>query len=522
MSHRFGGFLKKDTTEVIKMGPFIDPADDTTEELALSLVVELAKAGGAFAARNSGTAITHDAEGWYYVELNATDINTNGRLVAKAQDGANHKPVSVTFYVLPVHLYDCFNVLLNTINSNMRVLDGSQINRTKLVYLAKTVIAYLVDDSTFTPTSTQFEIKLAASNDTLPANDDQIIGEELRFSNGADRNIGIGFRITDYDVINNRITISPAAFDTILNNDTVIIQRRASVTSSEVGTSINNSIENYNLDHLLKVAITGGDVTNNSALAKLASKAPTSNWSTFDNQTDSLEAISDFQAPNIQWAPFIPHSVGLNDTANLGIEVSDATGDLPTIAEITPGTIRIRRRAVDTVGWVETLATTPVNNILDGIMYYPESFSPGRGYFEGDTVEVTLAGQKVTVNSVDYEMTSANGNKYYFEVRHSIPQKFKDLYENAFFIRVSVDTVTNNGDFTIQAESGYTLSASNDTYNGVWLTFTENNNDGVSKFISVYTGATKRVQFLSSDGNRDAPFPNTVQSGDKGFIIGHR
>lgn len=99
-------FLKQSTTVTIQMGPFLDAMDGVTEETALSPVVEVSKNGGVFAARNSTTAITHDQNGWYRVELNSTDTNTVGRLVVKSDNSATHLPVWHEFMVLPANVYD--------------------------------------------------------------------------------------------------------------------------------------------------------------------------------------------------------------------------------------------------------------------------------------------------------------------------------------------------------------------------------------------------------------------------------
>lgn len=98
--------LKASTTVTVQLGPALDKTDGVTEETALSPTVEVSKAGGVFAARNSATAITHDANGWYRVELNATDTNTIGPLLAKFDDAATHLPVWHEFMVLPANVYD--------------------------------------------------------------------------------------------------------------------------------------------------------------------------------------------------------------------------------------------------------------------------------------------------------------------------------------------------------------------------------------------------------------------------------
>lgn len=99
-------FLKQSTTITLRLGPALSQTDGVTERTALSPTVELSKAGGAFAARNSATAIAHDSNGWYSVELNATDTNTVGPLFVKFDDSANHLPVWHMFTVLPANVYD--------------------------------------------------------------------------------------------------------------------------------------------------------------------------------------------------------------------------------------------------------------------------------------------------------------------------------------------------------------------------------------------------------------------------------
>ncbi len=99
-------WLKQSTTITLRVGPFLDKTDGVTEETALSPAVEISKAGGAFAARNSATAIAHDSNGWYSVELNATDTNTLGILLLKVDDAATHLPVWHEYMVLPAVVYD--------------------------------------------------------------------------------------------------------------------------------------------------------------------------------------------------------------------------------------------------------------------------------------------------------------------------------------------------------------------------------------------------------------------------------
>ena len=98
-------FLRQSTTITVDIGPALDSTDGVTAETALSPTVYLSKAGAAQAARNSATAISHDARGYYRIELNTTDTNTLGMLKAVYHEtGAT--PVWDDFMVLPAVVYD--------------------------------------------------------------------------------------------------------------------------------------------------------------------------------------------------------------------------------------------------------------------------------------------------------------------------------------------------------------------------------------------------------------------------------
>lgn len=99
-------WLKQSTAVNIKLGQFVDKTDGVTPETALSFTAKVSKNGGALAARNSATAIAHDADGYYTVELDATDTNTLGRLRVTATDSSNALGVWQDFMVVPANVYD--------------------------------------------------------------------------------------------------------------------------------------------------------------------------------------------------------------------------------------------------------------------------------------------------------------------------------------------------------------------------------------------------------------------------------
>ena len=119
-------YLKAGTAAVILMGPAVDKTDGVTAETALTPTVYLSKNGGAQAARNDATAITHDARGYYLVTLNATDTNTAGRLRALFSSDADHLPVWEDYTVLPAQVYD--SIIAGTDKLDVAVTEQANID----------------------------------------------------------------------------------------------------------------------------------------------------------------------------------------------------------------------------------------------------------------------------------------------------------------------------------------------------------------------------------------------------------
>lgn len=101
-------WLKQSTAVDIALGPFVDSTDGFTAETALTLSqadIRLKKNNGAWAQVNDATSATHEENGWYEKELDATDTNTLGILiVAVNETGA--LPVWREFMVVPANVYD--------------------------------------------------------------------------------------------------------------------------------------------------------------------------------------------------------------------------------------------------------------------------------------------------------------------------------------------------------------------------------------------------------------------------------
>lgn len=100
-------YLIQSTIQTVLLGPFVDDTDGKTAEtgLAGSMTVRLSKNGAASAARDSSTAISHDNSGYYRVELNSTDLNTQGNLTVFASP-SGALPVKREFLVVPQLTWD--------------------------------------------------------------------------------------------------------------------------------------------------------------------------------------------------------------------------------------------------------------------------------------------------------------------------------------------------------------------------------------------------------------------------------
>lgn len=62
---------------------------------------------------------------------------------------------------------------------------------------------------------------------------------------------------------------------------------------AEVQSECNDALVVLGLDHLVSASVAGTDITDNSIIAKLVSKSATADWDSYNNTTDSLEALLD-------------------------------------------------------------------------------------------------------------------------------------------------------------------------------------------------------------------------------------
>jgi hypothetical protein len=99
-------FLRQSTSASVVLGPFTGSSGVGLTGLTITQSeVMISKNGGAFAAKNETTAASHRTLGYYSVELDNTDTNAAGRLLA-VSSAAAALPVWHSFAVLPTSVYD--------------------------------------------------------------------------------------------------------------------------------------------------------------------------------------------------------------------------------------------------------------------------------------------------------------------------------------------------------------------------------------------------------------------------------
>lgn len=179
------------------------------------------------------------------------------------------------------------------------------------------------------------------------------------------------------------------------------------------------------------LGLLGGKQSGN-ATARTELRATGAGSGTFDETTDSLEAIRD--RGDAAWTtggasltdilniiPLVPESIDLANTATwrLGLMLTNAVDDLPSTAEITPGTIDIDRKAIGGTSWTSVVSAQACSED-NGLVYFDEVFDTGTGYAEGDSIRITFKSQKITVAANDYEISDATGRIFYTEIRQTM------------------------------------------------------------------------------------------------------
>ena len=153
---------------------------------------------------------------------------------------------------------------------------------------------------------------------------------------------------------------------------------------------------------------------------------------TYAAASDSLQAVRD--RGDTAWItgggggltqsikPFfnVPTSIDLANTATVRISIilTNALDDLPTTAEITPGTISIHRKAIGGTSW-SAIVTDGAMSESGGQVYYDEVFDSGAGYAEGDSIRFTFKSVSVTADANTYVICDTAGVMFQTEIRQT-------------------------------------------------------------------------------------------------------
>jgi hypothetical protein len=107
------------------------------------------------------------------------------------------------------------------------------------------------------------------------------------------------------------------------------------VTQANIQSECEDALVAKGLDHLVSASVAGTDIANDSIVAQLASKAVTADWDSYNNETDSHEAIKD----------------ALLTAANVNAEVVDAL-NVDTYAEPAQGTPPATTSVIAKIGFM--------------------------------------------------------------------------------------------------------------------------------------------------------------------------
>ena len=201
----------------------------------------------------------------------------------------------------------------------------------------------------------------------------------------------------------------------------------------EVQTKVNDALTGLNLDHLMKDPVDTSFANTVHLDSALGYMVGVGGSATFDRTTDSQEAIrnrgddawttggagSISEILNVQ--ALIPNSIDLANTATVRIALglTNMVDDLPSTAEITPGTITIDRKAIGATSWT-TVVNAAACSELAGLVYYDEVFDAATGYAAGDSIRITFKSQKITVDTNDFEITGADGWMFQTHIREAM------------------------------------------------------------------------------------------------------
>jgi uncharacterized glyoxalase superfamily protein PhnB len=297
-------FLKQSTaSQSVLLGPFVDDTDGATAETALTIAntdIRLSKNGGNMAAKTSGGG-THDENGWYTITLDATDTNTVGRLQVSCKV-AGALAVFMEFQVVEEAIYDAlFGASAAGFDANGRVDVGSWLGTA--VTTSATTAKPEVDVNSVSDDATAANNLELDYDGTGYAKANSTIGTcttntDMRGTDSAFLAASAPTNFSDLSITatTGLVDITQAAADKVWGTTTRVLTAGTNlndISTAQVNTEVDNALVTYGLDHLVQTSVTGTDIANNSIIARLVSKSATADWDSYDNTTDSLEALRD-------------------------------------------------------------------------------------------------------------------------------------------------------------------------------------------------------------------------------------
>ncbi len=282
-------FLEQSAARTLALGPFVDQTNGYEAETGLTITVAdvlLSKNGAAFAAKNDATDPAHLSNGFYSVVLNATDTATLGHLVISIHE-SGALPVWIHCHVLLPMVYG--SLLSNSDLLHVDVMSVSGDSNAAINLEAD------YDGSGYAkPASTIGTVTtLTTANPTLDDIADAVWDEDIV----AAHNTGdtAGALLDDLATPANFMAdvtplATPSNFMANVTNLDAAITTRA--TPTQVGTEVDNSLADIDLDHLIQVTAGAEEPTDGSYLDQIMHKDA---GQTFDPTTDSLEALRENQ-----------------------------------------------------------------------------------------------------------------------------------------------------------------------------------------------------------------------------------
>lgn len=196
-------WLKQSTTVTVQFGPFVDVGDGVTPETGLATNMDnattgirVSKNGAAMVDRNSATAPSHDDDGYYRVELSATDTNTLGTLMIQYEESATCLPMWKEFMVVPANVWDSFFGA-----------DNLQVDTVQISGTAQTANDVGADVNAILDDTGTSGVVVATNNDKTgyalsAAGVDAIWDEDIEAAHGTDATAGFLLRVLGQGISN--------------------------------------------------------------------------------------------------------------------------------------------------------------------------------------------------------------------------------------------------------------------------------------------------------------------------------